>query len=48
VRASEARERLAQLGLTPVGSSAEAFGAFLRSEIAKYARVVRDAGVRID
>lgn len=47
-RSPEARERLASLGLTAVGSTPEAFGAFLRGETAKYARVVRDAGIRID
>ncbi len=48
VRSAEARDRLGSLGLTPVGSSPEGFGVFLRAETAKYARVVRDAGVRID
>ena len=42
------RERLAAQGLTPVGSTPAQFDAFMRAEIAKYARVIKDAGVKID
>jgi tripartite-type tricarboxylate transporter receptor subunit TctC len=34
--------------IDPVGSSPEELGRFIRSEIEKYARVVKDAGIRID
>ena len=40
------KERLATLGAEGVGSSPEAFGSFVHSEIAKWARVVKDAGLR--
>jgi tripartite-type tricarboxylate transporter receptor subunit TctC len=42
----EFRERLAGQGFEPVGSSPEEFRAAIRSEIAKWGKVVRDAGIR--
>jgi tripartite-type tricarboxylate transporter receptor subunit TctC len=42
------REKLAQQGLEPVPSTPEEFGAFMRSELAKWAKVVRDTGSRPD
>jgi len=42
----EFRERLQAQGFDPVGSSPEEFRAFIRSEIAKWGKVVRDAGIR--
>lgn len=44
----DVRERLAALGLEPVGSSPEQFDAFVRAEIAKWARVVKDNNIRAD
>jgi tripartite-type tricarboxylate transporter receptor subunit TctC len=38
------KERLAALGLEPVGSSPDAATAFIRAEIAKWAPVVKAAG----
>jgi len=42
------RERLTTMGLTPVGNTPAQFDAFMRAEIAKYAKVIKDAGVKID
>ena len=42
------RERLAALGAEPVGSTPQAFESFLRAEIAKWTRVVREAGIKVD
>src|SRR6266446_4740944 len=39
-------EGLAEQGFEPVGSSPEEFGAHIKSEIAKWSRVIRDAGIR--
>ena len=39
----DVRERLAALGADPVGGSPEQFGAYIKSEVAKFTRVVRDA-----
>ena len=42
----EFRARLEAQGFDPVGSSPAEFRAFIRSEIAKWGKVVRDAGIR--
>lgn len=42
---SEIKERFARDGLEPMGGSIEAFDKFIRAEIAKYARVIREANV---
>jgi tripartite-type tricarboxylate transporter receptor subunit TctC len=42
----ETRERLADQGFEPVGNSPEEFGAYIRSEIAKWSKVISDAGIR--
>lgn len=44
----ETKERLNALGFTPVGDSREAFGRFIKAEIAKWTRAAKDAGVKID
>ncbi|HEY5608385.1 MAG TPA: tripartite tricarboxylate transporter substrate binding protein, partial [Alphaproteobacteria bacterium] len=38
--------RLSGDGADPVGSSPEEFAAFLRAETAKWAKVVKDAGIQ--
>jgi len=43
---SEIKERFARDGLEPMGGSTEAFDKFIRVEIAKYARVIKEAGVQ--
>jgi tripartite-type tricarboxylate transporter receptor subunit TctC len=43
---NEMRERLAADGMTVVTSAPEQFTAFLRSETAKYARIVQAAGLK--
>ncbi len=40
------KERLSQLGAEPVANSPDDFAAFTKREMAKYAKVVRDAGIR--
>ena len=45
VMAPDFRERFIREGLESIGGSAESFGAFLREEVAKYARVVKIAGL---
>jgi tripartite-type tricarboxylate transporter receptor subunit TctC len=42
------RDKLAGLGATPVGGSPEAFGELLRRENAKWARAIKDAGIKIE
>ncbi len=45
----DVRERLAGLGIFPFTlPTPEAYGAYIKSEIAKYAKVIKASGVRID
>jgi tripartite-type tricarboxylate transporter receptor subunit TctC len=32
----------------PVGTTPEQFGAHIRSEMAKYAKVIKEAGIKVD
>ena len=43
---AELRERLTDQGFEPVGDSPQEFAAYIRSEIAKWGKVIRDAGIR--
>ena len=40
-----AREKLGQQGVEYVGNSPEQFGAYLRAELAKWGKVVKQAGI---
>ncbi len=44
--APEMRERLFAQGFEPAGNTPEEFGAYIKSEIAKWARVIKDAGIK--
>jgi tripartite-type tricarboxylate transporter receptor subunit TctC len=44
----EVRERFAAISVEPIGSTPEHYGAYLRSEIEKWGRVVRASGARPD
>ncbi len=46
LRSADVKERIVSLGATPVGSTPEEFAAFMESETAKWARVIREANVR--
>ena len=48
LRLPEIRERFAALGAEPVGNTPEEFGAYCRTELAKWAKVVRDSGAKAD
>ena len=48
MRAPETRERFATLGVDPVGNTPEEATEFLRNEIAKSGKIVRDANVKVD
>lgn len=45
---ADMKERLAGLGVTPAGDSRAHFTSFVRSEIAKWGKLIRDAGVKAD
>jgi tripartite-type tricarboxylate transporter receptor subunit TctC len=48
MKVPEIHDKLVAQGTDPVGSSPEEFGAFIKSESAKWARVVKEANVRIE
>jgi tripartite-type tricarboxylate transporter receptor subunit TctC len=45
---AELREKLIAQGLDPVDSNPKTFGAFMKAESAKWARVIQDANIRAD
>lgn len=48
VQSAEIKARMADIGLTPEGGSAEDFDKFIRAEIAKWAKVVKASGAKAD
>ncbi len=48
VASAEMKKRFAELGVQGVGSSAQEFSAFVKSETAKWAGVIRTSGIRMD
>jgi tripartite-type tricarboxylate transporter receptor subunit TctC len=47
-RLPEIREKFLSLGAEPAGNTAEEFAAFNKSELAKWARIVKQSGARVD
>ena len=45
---ADTKERLVALGLDPVGSSPEQFSAWIRDEITRWSKVIRDSGAKAD
>ena len=48
VHSPDVQERLAATGTEPRASTPEEFGDYIREEMAKWAKVVREAGLRAD
>jgi tripartite-type tricarboxylate transporter receptor subunit TctC len=46
--APEVRKRLIDLGAEPLGSSPEEFSAYVKSEFARWGKLAKEAGIRID
>ena len=46
LKTDEVRARLAMLGTEPIGSGPEIFTPLVRSELAKWAKVAREAGIK--
>jgi tripartite-type tricarboxylate transporter receptor subunit TctC len=44
----EVKERLGSVGAEPGGNTPEQFAAFIRAETAKYARIIKEANIKID
>ena len=48
LKAADVQERMAALGLEPAGGTPEAFGVFVKDDIARWAKVIREAHVRTE
>ncbi|MEQ1775626.1 MAG: tripartite tricarboxylate transporter substrate binding protein [Burkholderiales bacterium] len=48
VTSPESKERLSVLGFDPVNNTAEQFTAYIKIEVAKWAKVIKESGARID
>ncbi|TFY97281.1 tripartite tricarboxylate transporter substrate binding protein [Ramlibacter rhizophilus] len=48
VRSPEVTSRMAQLGMEPVGSTSDQYNALIASEIDKWARVIKTAGIKLE
>ena len=48
MRRTEIKERFVQLGIEPVGSTSPELTAFLKNEVAKWSKVIKEANVKID
>ena len=46
IKSADIQKRFVNDGLEPIGGSPESFGAFIRAEIDKYAKVIKAAGVQ--
>ena len=46
VTAPDMKPRLAQAGVEPLVSTPEEFGAFIKSEAARFGKVIKDAGIK--
>jgi tripartite-type tricarboxylate transporter receptor subunit TctC len=46
MNAADVKERVALHGFEPETSTPEAFGEYIRAEVAKWAKVVKAAGIR--
>jgi tripartite-type tricarboxylate transporter receptor subunit TctC len=46
LQAPEVRQQMARQGLEPIGTTPGEFAAHLKREVARWARVVRDAGIK--
>ena len=48
LRNAQVQEKLKTYGMSPAPGTPEQFAALLQSESARYAKVVREAGVKVD
>ncbi len=46
--APDMKDRLATVGIEPTSSTPEQFGSFIRSEAVRYAKVIKDAGIKAE
>ena len=44
----EVKERLATLGFDPIGTHGEAFAKYIKDEMAKYKKIIKDAKIKVE
>jgi tripartite-type tricarboxylate transporter receptor subunit TctC len=48
LKTDKVRDALAKLGTDPGGGTPEAFGTLVRAEIARWSKVIKDAGIKVN
>lgn len=48
MQAADIKQRLTEDGIVPVGNTREQFTAHIKSELVKWAKVIKQSGARID
>ena len=47
-RHPETRKRMADFGFEPIGNTPEEFGAFVKEDIARWAKLVKETGAKVE
>jgi tripartite-type tricarboxylate transporter receptor subunit TctC len=45
---AEVRKRMADFGFEPIGNTPEEFGAFVKEDIARWAKLVKETGAKVE
>jgi tripartite-type tricarboxylate transporter receptor subunit TctC len=48
LRLPEVRQQMAALGAEPIGNTPEQFSAFLKTEMGRWGKVIKEKGIRAD
>lgn len=48
LKAPDVKERLSKIGVEPAGGTSEQFAAFVRAEVAKWGKVIKEAGIKAE
>jgi tripartite-type tricarboxylate transporter receptor subunit TctC len=48
LREPEVKQQLAALGAEPVGSTQEEFGKFIKAEMTRWGKIIKEKGIRAD
>jgi tripartite-type tricarboxylate transporter receptor subunit TctC len=48
VASPEMKQKLAEQGMTPKPSTSEEFSRYIKRDLAKYSKVVKDSGIQVD
>ena len=48
VKDAEVRKRMADFGFEPIGNTPEEFGAFVKEDIARWAKLVKETGAKVE